>query len=66
MPAPKLEQIDIVLAEDGRTVMAYGYETDDTLWLQSFGPLPMPIDEEKLDRQQWRAAARPDAWRLLA
>ncbi|MBZ9760321.1 hypothetical protein LB553_05455 [Mesorhizobium sp. CA8] len=59
-----LEQIDVVLAENGRTIVLYGYGKDDALWMQSFD-LPDPIKEENLDHQQWRAAARPEAWRAI-
>jgi hypothetical protein len=66
MPTPKLEQIDVVLCEDSRTVWLMGYDRDDNCFMQTAGTLPVPIDEENLDHQQWRAAARPDQWRLMA
>lgn len=65
MPAPAFSQIDVVLAEDQKTVLFYGYEADETMWMQSFDPLPMPIDEDNLNHDEWRAAARPDGWRLM-
>lgn len=64
MPAPAFEQVDVVLAEDQKTVLLYGYEADETMWLQSFA-LPMSIDENNLNEKEWRAAARPDGWRLM-
>ncbi|MER8644679.1 hypothetical protein [Mesorhizobium sp. M1252] len=65
MPTLRLEQIDVVLCEDRRTIWLMGYDRDDNCFMQSFDALPMPIDEENLDHQQWRAAARADAWRAI-
>ncbi|MFD2053778.1 hypothetical protein ACFSQT_11985 [Mesorhizobium calcicola] len=61
----QFDQIDVCLAEDQRTIILYGYDRDDNLYMQSFDALPMPIDEANLDEQQWRAAARADAWRAM-
>ncbi|RWF41846.1 MAG: hypothetical protein EOS65_10915 [Mesorhizobium sp.] len=64
MPAPAFSQIDVVLAEDQKTVLLYAYEADDTTWLQSFA-LPMSIDESNVNHDEWRAAANPDGWRCM-
>ncbi|TPK71589.1 hypothetical protein FJ527_26470 [Mesorhizobium sp. B2-4-18] len=62
---PKLEQVDVVLCEDSRTVLLMGYDRDDNLFMQSAGVLPEPIDEDSLDQQQWRDAALADRWRAI-
>ncbi|RVD72932.1 MAG: hypothetical protein E5V62_02980 [Mesorhizobium sp.] len=64
MPAPAFDQVDVVLCEDNRTIALCGY-VDDVMWMQSFDPLPMPIDEDNLNHDEWRTAARPDAWRCM-
>ncbi|ANN59649.1 hypothetical protein A9174_24980 [Mesorhizobium loti NZP2037] len=60
-----VEQIDVTLCEDMRTVMLHAYDRHDKCWIQSFDPLPMPIEEKNLIEQEWRAAAQLDAWRPL-
>ncbi|TGS15903.1 hypothetical protein EN852_009730 [Mesorhizobium sp. M2E.F.Ca.ET.209.01.1.1] len=65
-PAPTFEQVDVCLAEDQRTVVLYAYDCHDNCFMQSFDPLPMPIEEDSLVHQEWRLAARPRAWRPLA
>ncbi|WP_095087804.1 hypothetical protein [Mesorhizobium sophorae] len=62
---PKLEQVDVVLCEDGCTVMLMGYDRHGGCFMQTAGVLPDPTDEDNLDRQQLRDAARADAWRAI-
>jgi hypothetical protein len=63
---PAIEQIDPVLAEDGKTVLLHGWCADDELYMQSF-ELPEPITEEAFDLvlEEWRQAARAEAWRCV-
>ncbi|QKC86396.1 hypothetical protein EB232_22225 [Mesorhizobium sp. NZP2077] len=60
--APVLDQVDVVLAEDGKSVALYGYTSDDQCFTQSFAALPMAIDEENIIDDEWRAAADPTKW----
>jgi hypothetical protein len=61
-----ITQIDVILAEDGQTVLLNGWTPDDKLYIQSFA-LPARITEEAFDltRDEWRNAYRPNEWRLV-
>ncbi|TIL82789.1 MAG: hypothetical protein E5Y89_03625 [Mesorhizobium sp.] len=60
-----LVQIDVVLCEDGRSILAYGYTADDVCYLQTFPPLPIEIDEKDFLPDEWAEAARYGRWRPL-
>jgi hypothetical protein len=64
MTLDEFEQVDVVLTEDGRCVWLLGYTADDRCYLQTF-TLPVMIDEANLIPNEWRRAARSDAWRLF-
>lgn len=66
MTSAHIVQVDPVLTEDGKTVLFYGHtDDDDVLFLQSV-TLPIAIEEQHFDRDEWQGAVRADQWRLAA
>ena len=60
-----IDQVDIVLAEAGDTVLFIGHlrDTDDAALFASV-PLPLPIDEAAFVDHEWRTCIPSLEWRL--
>jgi hypothetical protein len=60
-----IEGVDVDLAEDNRTVIAWGYGSGDTLFMQSI-TMPMAIDPDAFLGDDWLLAFSRDGWRQVA
>ncbi|MBB6411103.1 hypothetical protein HNQ71_003777 [Mesorhizobium sangaii] len=49
-----IEQVDAVLAEDGRTVILYGHTADENVTFAASIVLPMKVDDASFLKDEWR------------
>ncbi|MCT2577680.1 MAG: hypothetical protein E5X23_09290 [Mesorhizobium sp.] len=67
MPAPEFDQIDVVLAEDRKHVLLYGY-AGDQIYLQRVHQSETELDPntvEVTEASKWRGRGKADRWLKL-
>ncbi|BCH10455.1 hypothetical protein MesoLj131c_47130 [Mesorhizobium sp. 131-3-5] len=61
------DQVDVVLTEDGKTVLLCGYAGDD-LYMQNVHEAATELDAdtvETVEADAWRKKAKADQWRKM-
>ncbi|MDG4889283.1 hypothetical protein [Mesorhizobium sp. WSM4887] len=61
------DQIDVTLAEDGKSVLLYAY-CGEAIYLQRVHTSTTPLDAdtvEVIEAGKWRDRAKPDQWMKL-